>query len=160
MRTIHLKINVPSWVPSRYDLDLFKPKLKFKLNPPCCEKCKCKLDTREFYYGHKVNGKYYGYNVNQMFAVRSYAKWCKACMKKYVHSLEKTKGNCTLCGSKDVDVMGYYYGKEDKVIITFLWGHWNGNEFCMDCVNTLLDNGTRQTDIYQLKGNRTYPIYY
>lgn len=159
MRTIYLKIKVPSWVPTRYDMELFKRHIKFKLNPPKCEKCKKKLEVRRFYYGHRVSGKYYGYDTRQMFAMQSGVSWCQDCMKKYVHSLEKKKGTCDICMTKDVDVMGYHFSKENNIVITFLWNHWNGHEFCMKCIDGILDKGTKQTDIYRLKGNKTIPIF-
>jgi hypothetical protein len=94
-----------------------------------------------------------------MFAMQSGVSWCQDCMKKYVHSLEKKKGTCDICMTKDVDVMGYHFSKENNIVITFLWNHWNGHEFCMKCIDGILDKGTKQTDIYYLKGNKSIPIF-
>jgi len=159
LRTLHLKIKVPSWVPTWYDINLFKRAIKFKLNPPKCEKCNKKLGVKSFYYGHMVTGNYYGYQSHQKFAMRSGVSWCQGCMKKYVHSLEKKTGKCDICCTKDVEVMGYHHDSKNKIIITFLWNYWNGREFCVKCIDGILDNGVKQTDIYRLKGTKSIPIF-
>jgi hypothetical protein len=92
--------------------------------------------------------------------MRAGKAWCTSCMKRYIHSLEHEKGECAICKTNNVGVMGYHTSKENNVTITFLWHAWNSGKFCTDCIDELLDNGTPQTDVYQYMFGKYQPVYY
>ena len=75
------------------------------------------------------------------FAINAFGKQlCRACLKQYIHQLDLKKGTCELCQTKDTKVIGYHFSKK-VMTITFLWHWWNGRDFCLTCVDDLLDTG-------------------
>lgn len=151
MKTITIK--VPNWFPTRYELQRYKRKLKFWLFPPRCEQCKTRMKTSRFYWKqvrigtHPLGIK----NTHGEFAIRSNRRLCVGCMKKHLHQHPKDMGNCSMCETQNVPVMGYTFTKEPQTITTYLWQWWNSGTFCMKCIDELLEKGTPATDIYTMK---------
>lgn len=144
MKTRKITISIPSWVPTKYQLRDWKKKVKQFFFPPRCVGCKCKVPNEySNAYGKYTTGTHpLGFKNSQaMFIVKVYAQMCGPCLKKHIHTLSLPNGKCTMCEKKDVPVMGY---TSENPTIIFLWHWWNGSQFCLDCVDDLLDTGTYQ----------------
>ena len=154
MRTLHLKIKVPSWFPTSHDLRQYKRRFKMWLFPPRCVDCNKCVKTSSFYWKqrNRIGTHPMGYkNCKADFAIRASRPYCARCMKWFLHNLSKETGNCTICETKNVPVLGYTFIKEPANVITFLWHWWNGSTFCMTCIDELLDKGEPATDVYTTK---------
>lgn len=143
-----IAIKVPNWFPLTNDFRKFKRKLTKWIFPPRCVGCNKRLKSPEFYWKHSRVGTHpLGFkNTTSTFGIRVSRPYCIGCMKTYLHTLNKEIGNCTICETKNVPVMGYTFIKEPKTFITFLWQWWNGSTFCMNCVDEMLNNGQEATD--------------
>lgn len=141
MKTISIK--VPNWVPTSHDFWRYKQKLMKWLYPYRCVDCNKRLKARDFYLTqqrigtHPIGIK----NVIGEFGIQANRISCVSCMKKFLQQCPKDIGNCTLCETKNVPVMGYTFNREPKLFLTFLWIWWNSGTFCMKCIDDLLDNG-------------------
>lgn len=152
MKTISIK--VPNWFPTTHDLRQYKRRFKMWLFPPRCVDCNKCVKTSSFYWKqrNRVGTHPMGYkNCKADFAIRASRPYCARCMKWFLHNLSKETGNCTICETKNVPVLGYTFIKEPANVITFLWHWWNGSTFCMKCVDELLDKGEPASDIYRIK---------
>ena len=165
MKTISIK--VPNWFPSSYDLRQYKRRFTMWLFPPRCKDCNTRVKSSTFFWKQRNRVGTHPLGVkNTMgdFAIRSNKRLCAGCMKKYLHQHPKDTGNCTICGTKNVPVMGYMFTKEPANTTTFLWHWWNAGQFCMQCIDELLDKGEPATDTYTIKtinGKRvTVPDFY
>jgi hypothetical protein len=146
MRTRTLTLKVPHWVPTRYQWLKWKKRVKLFFFPPRCHSCKCKLPVEYPVYYKYRKGYHLGYaNSLSDFAINATKPLCRVCLKQYIHQLKLKKGTCDLCQTKNTKVIGYHFSKEAATIM-FLWHWWNGKDFCLTCVDDLLDTGnTRNT---------------
>ena len=152
MKTITFR--VPNWFPTWYDVLKYKQTITRWLFPPRCSDCNKKVKTARFYWKqrNRVGTHPMGYkNCKADFAIQSNKRVCVDCMKKYLHQHPKDTGNCTICETQNVPVMGYTFTKEPANTTTFLWQWWNSGTFCMKCIDELLEKGTPATDIYTTK---------
>ena len=140
-RTLTLNLKVPRWVPTGYQWRAWKKKVNLFFFPPRCSSCECKLPVEHPVYYKYRTGYHMGYaNIQSDFGINTFGKrLCTSCLKQYIHQLDLKKGTCELCQTKDTKVIGYSFSKE--MTITFLWHWWNGRDFCLPCVDDLLDNG-------------------
>lgn len=164
MKTI--SVPVPDWFPTKKQLSGYKRKFLKAIFPPRCVDCNIRVRTSSFYWKQLRAGMHpMGFaNTIGIFAIRVNRRSCATCMSKYLHSLPKENGTCTLCTATDVPVLGYTFLKNPTTTVTFLWHWWNGSEFCMKCVDDLLTHGDAATDVYDTVVNdgvrRTVPVYY
>jgi hypothetical protein len=142
MKTRTITFNIPRWVPTRYQWAKWKKKVKLFFFPPRCYACNCKIPVEYPVYYKYRTGHHMGYdNVQSEFAVSTHGtKFCASCLKQYIHQLDLSKGTCELCRAKNVGVFDYHNNKKGT-IITFLWHWWNGRNYCLTCVDDLLDTG-------------------
>ena len=145
MRTRTLTLKIPHWIPTRYQWSKWKKRVNLFFFPPRCHSCKCKLPVEYPVYYKRRTGYHLG-NTNSLsdFAINTSKPLCKVCLKQYIHQLKLKKGNCELCQTKNTKVIGYHSSKE--MTITFLWHWWNGKDFCLTCVDDLLDTGKVRND--------------
>jgi hypothetical protein len=146
MKTRTITLKIPRWVPTRYQWMKWKKKVKLFFFPPRCHVCDCRLPV-EFprYYKYRT-GYHLGAEAYTDFGVRCYGKQhCASCLKNYIHQLNLPTGRCDLCREQNTKVMSYHYNKE-VMTITFLWHWWNGRDFCLPCVDDLLDTGKVKND--------------
>lgn len=142
-----MQIKVPNWFPTGYQLRQWKRKLNYILFPPRCEDCKTRVKASRFYYKQYRSGTYpTGFKCIADFAIKANRTSCPSCIKKYLNPT--TTGKCTICETENVPVMVYIFNREPKTSITFLWGWWNSGEFCMQCIDELLEKGEWATDYY------------
>ena len=88
-------------------------------------------------------------NARSDFAV-SGGKICAPCLKQYIHQLDLPIGKCGLCQTKDVKVIDYHNDLKG-IIITFLWHWWNNENYCLTCVDDLLDTGKVRNSVEVIK---------
>ena len=140
MKTRTIQIKIPSWVPTRYQWLEWKKKVTLFFFPPRCSSCQCKLPVEYPVYYKYRTGYHMGYhNVGSNFEVDG-GKICAPCLKQYIHQLDLPIGECKLCQTKDVKVIDYHNDLKG-IIITFCWQWWNYGNFCLTCVDDLLDTG-------------------
>jgi hypothetical protein len=141
-RTITFNLKVPRWVPTRHQWMKWKRKVRLFVFPPRCGSCECKLPVEFPVYYRYRTGYHLGYpNTLSDFAINTSGKQlCASCLKQYIHQLKLKKGTCELCQTKNTKVIGYHFSKEELTIM-FLWHWWNGRDFCLTCVDDLLDSG-------------------
>jgi hypothetical protein len=82
-------------------------------------------------------------NVQGEFAVNtSGEQLCAPCLKQYIHQLDLPMGNCELCDNRNVNIIDFHWSNWNrKITIMFLWHWWNGRNYCLTCVDDLLDTG-------------------
>jgi hypothetical protein len=141
MRTRTITINIPRWIPTRHQWVKWKKKIKLFFHPPRCYSCNCKLPVEYPIYFKYRTGHHMGYdNIQSEFAVNAHwKKLCAPCLKQYIHKLNLPKSTCDLCQTKNVPTIDYHHSK--GMVITFLWHWWNGRNYCLTCVDDLLDTG-------------------
>jgi len=139
-----ITIKIPKWIPTRYQLHAWKKKLYVFFVPYRCQSCQCKLTSQYSEYIKRKTGTHpLGYkNCYAEFVIRSSKLLCNNCIKEYIHQLDLPIGECTICEKQNTATIGYHNDTHTKHTITFCWHWWNGSDFCLDCVDDLLDTGT------------------
>lgn len=140
-------IEVPNWIPTLRDLHKYKHTVSKWIFPPRCVDCNKRLKSSTFEWRQHRTGTHPAgtKNVECDFGINISRPYCVNCAREFLHNLPYDVGNCTICETKNVQVMGYRYIKEPKTFITFLWGWWNGSTFCVKCVDELLSKGVPTT---------------
>jgi hypothetical protein len=139
VKTRNVTLKIPHWIPTRHQWTEWKKKVKLFFFPYRCNGCNNKLPTKyPQYYTYRA-GNHMGSISHGQFAINCFGtQFCAGCLKEYIHQLDLPTENCDLCDNKNTKVIGYHYNK--GVIITFLWHWWNGRNYCLTCVDDLLDN--------------------
>ena len=152
MKIINIKIKVPNWIPTLQTLRQYKRKVRMWMFPPRCLDCNKRLNTYSFYWKQNRTGTHpLGIkDIRTNFAMRVNRSSCNSCIKTFIQQCPKDIGNCAICETQNVPVMGYTFNKETKTIFTFLWAWWNGSTFCMKCIDELLEKGEPTTDVYEI----------
>lgn len=142
MKTRTITIKIPRWIPTQHQWVKWKKKVKLFFSPPRCHFCQCKLAVEYPVYYKYRTGNHMGYAGTQSdFAVQAFGtKICAPCLKKYIHQLDLPISTCGMCGTKNTKVIGHHWNK-NILTISFLWHWWNGRDFCLTCVDDLLDTG-------------------
>jgi hypothetical protein len=153
MKTLNIKIKVPNWIPTLQNLRQYKRKVMWWLFSPRCVDCKKRLNTNYYFYWkqnrtgtHPIGIK----DIQADFGMRINRPSCNSCMKTFIHQCSKDIGNCVICETQNVPVLGYTVNRETNTIITFLWVWWNGSTFCMKCIDEMLEKGQPASDIYDI----------
>jgi hypothetical protein len=143
MKKLTYTFKVPSWFPTRLELEHFRRWVPYKLNPPRCPSCNTKIiSNNEGYFAGKIN--------DQDFYVNLRPTRCAKCAEEYINSLNLEKIKCASCGETK---NGTGFHKNDGNIMSMYWHpFWNGSSHCVDCITYVIRTGKFETNY--LKYNR------